>query len=208
MLSIEKTGNEFEPSSMLCYIRGIQRRLSEIGFHVNLFDGPIFRDLRSGLVPALNNKFAEQQSYGAVTKSHNILTLKEIETIFESEHCNARNAEGFRKRLIFAVGLAIGAHTTELWGLRVDQFAEEQVNGKDALMYHPKVGSRDGESKNHKGEIKYVKYRPQRIPIHEITFLNGKINIYKLLASYFAARKTAKNFHPRLFLSVNSGRRD
>ncbi len=38
----KKMGNEVEPSSMLCYNRGIQRRLSEIGFRVNLFDGPIF----------------------------------------------------------------------------------------------------------------------------------------------------------------------
>ncbi len=67
---------------------------------------------------------------------------------------------------------------------------------------------RDGESKNHKCWIKYVKFRPRRIPIHDITLPTGKLNIYKLLASYFAAHKAAKIFHHRLFLDVNSGRSD
>ena len=58
----KKKGTEVEPSSMLTYIRGIQRRLHELGLPVNLFEGSIFANPESGLVAALHNKFANQKS--------------------------------------------------------------------------------------------------------------------------------------------------
>ena len=100
---------------------------------------------------------------------------------------------------MFAVGLALGARTTELGLVKVDQFKEEIVNGKSELVYYPKVGSRCGESKNHRGGIKYVKYKPRRIPIHDIMLLNGKLNVYKLVQEYFAVRRRANLGHDRFF---------
>ena len=110
----KKKRTQVEPSSMLTYIRGIQRRLHELALPVHLFESSIFANPDSGLVAALDNKFVHQQSSGLRTRSHNILTVDDIEKIFSSEHCNATPAEGFRNKLVFAVGIALGARTTEV----------------------------------------------------------------------------------------------
>lgn len=91
----ERKKREVEPSSMMVYAYGVQRRLHELGLPVNLFKGPIFGNLQTGVVPALDNKFSRQQASGAGTKSHNILTLGDIKSIFESVHCNPFTAVGF-----------------------------------------------------------------------------------------------------------------
>ena len=109
---------------------------------------------------------------------------------------------------MFAVGLALGARTTELWLVRVDQFKEEIVKSKSAFVYYPKVGSRCGESKNHSGGIKYVKYKPRRIPIHDVTLLNGKLNVFHLIQNYFAVRRLRNLGKDRFFLGVNQGRKN
>ena len=201
------TGKHVEPSSMLTYIRSIQRRLNQLGFPVNLFSGPNFADSRHGLVSVLDNRFAHQQSKGSGTKSHNILSIEDVKSIFESEYCNKQNAEGFRNRLIFSVGLAIGARTTELWMLEVSQFKLEVIDSKEAYVYYPKVGSSSGESKNHKGGMKYVSYRPRAIPIVDIELLGGRLNIFRLLREYFNAREKKNLAHERLFLNVNVGKK-
>ena len=43
-----KTNEQMAPSSMMSYIRGIQQRLREIGFDVNLFSEPTFKQRKSG----------------------------------------------------------------------------------------------------------------------------------------------------------------
>ena len=125
-------------------MRGVLRRLAELGYSVNLFSGPIFADLEAGLKVALDKKFSLQQSKGGLRKSHNVLTIGDIEIIFNSEYCNPTNATGFRNRLIFAVGLALGSRPTELWLLDVAQFKREKVNVRDCFVFYPKVGSNIG----------------------------------------------------------------
>lgn len=179
---------EVETSSVLTYIRGIQSRFHELNLPVKLLDGPMFTHPQTGLVGTLINKFSEQQSAGARTKSHNILTTDDIETIFDTEYCNPSTATVFRGRLVFSVCLASGARTTELRLIEKEQFKHEVVNYKAALMNYPKVGSRSGESKNHHCGIKYVKYKPCKIPVHNIALVKRKLNFYELMQTYFEAR--------------------
>ena len=111
----QKDNKPIEPFSMFSYLGNVGRRLNELEYGINLFAGPILKDPKHGLVPVLNNRSSEQQSSGSITKPHNILTCNNMERIFDSEFCNKSNSEGFRSRLVFGVGLAIGARTTELW---------------------------------------------------------------------------------------------
>ena len=99
-----------------------------------------------------------------------MLTIDDIRNIFASEHCNPANAEGYRNRLIFGVGLAIGARPTELCMMKVSQFKREEVNGKAGLVYYPKIDSELGESKNAKGGVHAIKYYVRNIPINDIPF--------------------------------------
>ena len=76
-----RTKEEVVPSTMLKYLRGVQRRLSELGFPINLFSSPILNDPVEGLKSALDNKFSLQHALGGITKSHNVLTIRDIRTI-------------------------------------------------------------------------------------------------------------------------------
>lgn len=123
-----RTQKKVTPPTMLNYVRRVQHRIRELGLSVNLFSDPIFTDPVEGLCPVLDNKFAMQQAEGQITKSHNILTIDDIGTIFGSEHCNPKNSEGFRHKFIFAVGLATDVRPTELCMLNLSQFNPEAVN--------------------------------------------------------------------------------
>lgn len=202
-----KKKSSVAPSTMLGYVRGVQRRLKELNYDVNLFSGPIFNYPNEGLKPVLDNKFSLQQSNGATTKSHNILTIDNVKEIFDSEFCNPSNATGFRNRLIFAVGLAIGARPTELCLLWMDQFTHEDRDGQKSWVYTPKVESSKGESKNAKGGVKAVRYRKRAVPIHDASFFGGTLNIYTLMCEYFSARAAAGITNPRFFLGVKPGKK-
>lgn len=125
----------------------------------------------------------------------------------KSEHCNPQNSLSFRNRLIFAVGLSLGARPTELWGIEMQQLKSENVHGRNAFVYYPKVGSLTGESKNRRGGINAARYRDQGIPIHDIDFLGGSLNVYKLIEQYKSARKVAGIDHNRFFLGIKHGKK-
>lgn len=82
-----RTKDEVSPRTMHTYVMGVQRRLRELGFDVNLFDGAVFNERNMGLKTVLDNRFAEQQSRGKVGTPHNVLTISDIKTIFMSEFC-------------------------------------------------------------------------------------------------------------------------
>ena len=90
---------------------------------------------------------------GPYQKSHNVLTVSDIHTIFKSEYCNQRHAEGYRNRLVFAVGLGLGIRTSELHGLLVRELKRETFNGINAWVFYPEIGSVEGKSKNRRGGI-------------------------------------------------------
>ena len=167
----QRTNKEVLPSTMLTYLRVIQCRLSELRYGVNVLSGPIFDCPTNVLKSALDNMFAQQQAQGGTSKCHNVLTIDDVQRIFESEYCSVGHITGFRNRSIFSVGLALGTRPTELWRLDVAQFVHETVNGKESLVFYPKVGSALGESKNAQGGIRAVRYRNRFIPIHDVTFL-------------------------------------
>ena len=189
------------PSLMLAFTGGFLRRSCEPGLPVNLFERQIFKNPKNGLVP-------EQQSNGVGTKRHDVLTLNDIELIFNSEFCDLSNSESFRNRLLLAVGLAIGARTTELRMLCVEQFKYENFKGVRALVSYPEVDSRKGESKNHCGGLKFAAYRPRRIPKLIVPLLNGTQNVFSLIHEYFEARKRQNLAHDPLFLSFNRGNKN
>ena len=89
---------------------------------------------------------------------------------------------------------------------KVDQFKEEIVNGKSALVYFAQHSSRCCELKNHCGGINYTKCKPRIIPINQITILSGKLNVYQLVQSYFAVPRSCNLRPDRIFLGNNQGR--
>ena len=89
---------------------------------------------------------------------------------------------GYRNKQIFALGLAVGCRSTELVRINNCQWNKENVNGKPSWVFYPNIGSSKGESKNAKGGVRAVTYRTQVIPIHNISFLYGTLNIYSLIA--------------------------
>ena len=177
----QKDNKPVEPSSMLFFLGTVRRRLNELGYEIKFFSRPIFKDTKHDLVTILNNRFSEQKSIASITKLHNILTCNDMGRIFDSEFCNKSNSERFHNRLVFRVGLAIGARTTELWQLSLSQLNSKSVNGKSAFVYNHKVGSKTGESKNHQGGIWYINLSTRRIPIRNIDLMHGRLNVFKLI---------------------------
>ncbi len=136
----------------------------------------------------MNNKFSQQQLRGRLTKSNHALTIACFRKSFASEFCNITNATGFRKRLILEIGIGLGVRPTASYNLLVNQFKKERINRADGIVFYPKVGSLDGESKNLKGGINAVRYPTRCILMHDVEFFNGTLNIYCLILDYFAAR--------------------
>ena len=64
-----KTKESVAPSTVLGYVRSIQRQLAELKCKMNLLSGPIFACPNEGLKAVLDNKFSEQQSGGDRTKA-------------------------------------------------------------------------------------------------------------------------------------------
>ena len=170
-------------------------------FDVDFFNVPIFNFPKTGLRTVMDNKFTMQKAREALTKSHNILTLDNVQTIFASEYCTEREANGFRNRVAFAIGLALAIG---LCYMDASQFKLE----KDSRVYYPKIGSGIGEPKNAKGGIRVVSYRNRHILIHDITFFGGSFNIYQLISKWFEARRRANRTCTRSFLGVKPGRKE
>ena len=126
-----------------------------------------------------------------------------MDQIFDSEYCKQQNAERFRNRLVFPIGLLIGARTTELWILEVSQFRCECIDCKPSYVYYQKL-DRAKKSRNHRG-VKYVNHRPRSIPIANIPMLSGKLNVLQLFKSYFQAREKCNVADNQILLVVDIG---
>lgn len=103
--------------------------------------------------------------------------------------------------------MATGVRTTELCNLDLDQFKHEKVLGKDAVVFYPKVQSTLGESKNKKGGVQAVRYRSNCVPVRNISFFGGTLNVYRLIMRYIVARRIAKITVPRFFVGAKGGAR-
>ena len=89
----------------------------------------------------------------------------------------------------------------------MSQFKFENVNGKAAIVYYPRMGSNLGESKNRRGGVEAVRYQTCTVPIHNVTFFDNTLNIYKLITEYLNMRKGAGITCTRFFLDVRSGKK-
>ena len=63
-----KNNKHVGPSTVLEYIRSIQRRLHELGIELNLCEVIIFNHAHHGLVTIIDSRFAQQTSEGSVPK--------------------------------------------------------------------------------------------------------------------------------------------
>ena len=147
-------------------------RLNGIRFLVNMLQCTLYGQRNEGLLAARNNRFGEQLTRGSSIRFLEILTINSTGIIFNSEYCN-----GFRNRLVFA----IRARNTEFSTLQIEQFKKESMNSKMALVYHPKSGSLLGDSKNCRGNLKYVSYHTRWISIYDLLSLNGKLNVVNVI---------------------------
>ena len=111
---------------------------------------------------------------------------------------------GYRNRLIFALGLVFDCRPTELVRINNYQVKKEIINGKPSWVFYPKIGSSKGESKNAKGGVRAVTYLTHVIPIHNISFFNGNLNIYSLIDDYFQVRKESRITSDRFFLGIKT----
>ena len=93
------------------------------------------------------------------------------------------------KPLIFALGLALGKRLMDLCCLRKYQFKVENVDTEEYFVFCPEIGSSIGESKNVKGWVRAVQYRTRSIPIQNVSFLEGTLNIFLLSKKYFRGRE-------------------
>ena len=135
---------EVNPATTLTNIRGINRKFINVGFPTNLFTGPIFSNPKTGLVAALENRYAEQQARGSIRVSYNALTEKDVETILSSTFCDPRDSTGYCNRFLLGVGLSIASRTTELAELLKSQFVREKAYDEDSLVFYPVAGSING----------------------------------------------------------------
>lgn len=58
-----------------------------------------------------------------------------------------KTGQGYRDRLLFAIGLAKGIRPTALNTLKLRQLKQENVHGQDFIMFYSIVGGKEGESK-------------------------------------------------------------
>ena len=82
------------------------------------------------------------------------------------------------------------------------------MEGRKAIVYYPKVGSVLDESKNSEGGVNAVRYRTRFVPIHDLSFFKGTLNVYCLIKQYFIARDRARITCSRFFLGVTSGKKE
>ncbi len=106
--------------------------------NVYLLPGSIFADPKTGLFPVLDNLFAEQQSRGMLVKSHNSLSLDDVRKIMSSPMTSTKSSIGFMRRLVFSLGITLGARTTALTEITVDQFKKGQSNREDVYIFTEK----------------------------------------------------------------------
>ena len=110
-----------------------------------------------------------------------MLTIEDVRTIFQSEYCNSRHAEGDGNSLVFALELRRGIRTPEPHRLLVSNLRAEHVGGHNAFVDHPSVGAVDGEFRNGTSGMKPIKNRAKSTPIYDINVLDGPPNIHTVV---------------------------
>lgn len=200
----EKNGDLVSPSTMEGYIRSINRVLVTSGYDdVDMYRNPIFTDTADGLIPVLNNHFANQQAAGAVVKHHNTLPRSDIIKLFDHNICDPNHSLGYLNRLILAMAICLGIRPTAMHDLTLGQFTDIQVEEETVITYTERIGSTTGSSKGKKGGIKYIKRQPVRIPIWNRLLLDKRINLFSMIKHYMSIRPEVES--DKFFLQLNRG---
>ena len=105
----KQNGVECAPVTMHGYVHDVRRALSYVGMHFAINADDILNESKSALLNVMTNRFAEQQSRGVIGKPHNTLSNSDVLAISRSEFCNPCTPKGLRNRLVFALGICIGA---------------------------------------------------------------------------------------------------
>lgn len=200
----QEDGSQVTPSTMIGYIRSLNRSLAFNDYQLNMFEDPLFTDKRDGLMPVLDNHFAEQQAAGMTVKHHNTLPRKDLIHILDQAICDERTSLGYVYRYIIAFGIALGVRPTAMWELTIDQFSKTTLDGKHIYLYTERIGSRSGGSKTKRGGVKYISREPVQIPLFDIDLLDGRLNFFKMYEHLLSIRPDCDS--KRLFLQINRGR--
>eukprot|EP00171_Calliarthron_tuberculosum_P022929 IDg22929t1 len=151
--------------------------------------GPVFSDPKQGLVSVLDNVFAEQQRSGTISRAHNVLSLEDLRVIFTHLGSVKYTPEGYRDRLVFAVGLATGLRPTALHTLTMIRFERRLSKARNATVFYEKLGGNRGESKTVRGGLRNVGIQQVTIPVPNRVVLSG-LNIYAIIDEYIAIRRS------------------
>ena len=143
-----RTGSEAKPTTMKCYLSGIQRGFfSSWGYNLQIFEGPILNCPKKGLYVAANNKFSEKQANGQVTASNNTLSREDVEVLFKAIALSRDTPHGFQARLVFGISLATAMRYSALATLTVQQFKKVTKSSEKVWTVQAVIGSRIGASK-------------------------------------------------------------
>ena len=108
-------GREYMPITMNTYLRGIRRKLLATRLPVDYSDEILLNRGHKGLKNVLNYRFARQKAFAMVIKPHTTIPADYLRAIFAFGSCDPNTRTGYRNKLIFSLGLALGERTTALW---------------------------------------------------------------------------------------------
>lgn len=99
----------------------------------------------------------ELQVRGGLTESHNTLSIDNLYRIFNFLNARApKNAECYRDRVIFAVGLGTGLRTTALSALEMNQLRAERLRGLECIIFRSVAREMDRKSRTEQGRWRAV----------------------------------------------------
>lgn len=197
-------GSPVTPSTMINYMRSLNRGLKFFDYDVDIFTNTLFTDKKEGLLPVLDNHFAQQQSAGMVVKHHNTLPRDDLIKILDHPICDPKQAVGYVYRYIISFGIALGVRPTAMWELTISQFKRTTECGRKVYIYTERIGSRTGGSKTKKGGIKFISRAPVQVPLFDVDLLDGRLNFFKMFEHLLSIRPDCAS--DRMFLQVNRGR--
>lgn len=187
------------------YIRSLNRVLVTSGYDdINLYKNPIFTDANEGLLPVLNNRFANQQEQGMTVKHHNTLPRSDLIKLYDHPICDSTTSLGYINRLVLSMAICLGIRPTSMHELSLSQFRDVQIESETVIIYTERIGSNTGASKGKKGGIKYIKRHPVQIPIWNRELLGKRINLCTMIKHYVSIRPEIES--DIFFLQINRGK--
>lgn len=175
----QEDGSEVSPSTMIGYIRSLNRSLSFKNYKINLFEYPVVKDRNDGLIPVHDNPFAKQQYAGGTVKHHNTLPRKYLIHILNHEICDDRTLLGYVYVYIIFFGIALGFRTNTMWEITTEKMNRTNLDDKNVYIYRERNGSITAGSRTRNCGIKYIIREPVQILLFDLDLLDGRLKFYK-----------------------------